>query len=66
MEDEYQNEAWDCNPLHVHEDLSYDLDLDEEDAESDLQVLLLDRFGDRMVPQDTREPFPYWKREPWS
>lgn len=48
-DNEPQNEAWDCDPLFVAEDLSYDLDLDEEDDEGDWQVIVLDRFGDRMV-----------------
>lgn len=29
--------------------LSYDLELDEEDDTSDWQVIVLDRFGDRLV-----------------
>ena len=41
--------AWDCDPFFVPEPMAYDLDLDEEDDEGDWQVIVLDRFGDRMV-----------------
>lgn len=46
---EYYDYAWDCDP---HADMlivSYDADLDEEEDETDWQVIVLDRFGDRMV-----------------
>lgn len=42
-------EAWDCDPFTRLSADPYDLELDEEDSESDWQVLALDRFGDRMV-----------------
>lgn len=44
-----QQEAWDCNPDMIFVPETVDLDLDDEDAEGDWQVLCLDRFGDRMV-----------------
>ena len=43
------NHAWDCDPDMYFEDMSYDLELDEEDDTSDWQVIVLDRFGDRLV-----------------
>ena len=43
------NYAWDCDPYACFEDMSYDLELDEEDDTSDWQVIVLDRFGDRLV-----------------
>jgi hypothetical protein len=43
------DEAWDCDPLFVPEPLDYDLDLDEEDDAGDWQVIILDRFHDRLV-----------------
>lgn len=43
------NEAWDCDIFVQHIEEPYDLDLDEEDDEGDWQVIVLDRFGDRMV-----------------
>jgi len=41
--------AWDCNPDIEWIDEPYDLDLDETMDETDWQVLVLDRFGDRTV-----------------
>jgi hypothetical protein len=41
--------AWDCDPFHIHAEEPYDIDLDESDDTGDWQVLVLDRFGDRMV-----------------
>lgn len=50
IEDEFEpTTAWDCDPAFVPEELAYDLDLDEELDETDWQVIVLDRFGDRMV-----------------
>ena len=46
-EDDY--EAWDCDPDAYFEDMSYDLDLNEEDDTGDWQAIVLDRFGDRFV-----------------
>jgi hypothetical protein len=43
--------AWDCDPFFIPDEEPYDLDLDDEDAFSDWQVLVLDRFGDRMVTE---------------
>ncbi len=43
------NQAWDCDPTFVPIDESVELDLDMEDDEGDWQVLVLDRFGDRLV-----------------
>lgn len=43
-------EAWDCNPEHIHDNIEYDLDIDEDDW----QLILLDRFGDRMVNGELR------------
>lgn len=51
LHDESLAEAWDCDPdaaLHVD---AYDLELDEEADETDWQVLVLDRFGDRTVDE---------------
>jgi len=47
--DWFSENAWDCSPDFQPEDLSYDLDLNEEGDETDWQVLVLDRFGDRLV-----------------
>lgn len=44
--------AWDCDPDMVFADEAYDLDLDDTDDTGDWQVLVLDRFGDRMVTDD--------------
>lgn len=41
--------AWDCDPTMIFENMDYDLDLNEEDDTGDWQVMVLDRFGDRMV-----------------
>lgn len=48
-EDELRTEAWDCDPdalVALDDDMA---ELDEEEAETDWQVLALDRFGDRLV-----------------
>ena len=47
--DEDYYEAWDCDPDMCFEDMSYDLDLYEDDSTGDWQVIALDRFGDRQV-----------------
>lgn len=41
--------AWDCDPMALVYVEPYDIDLDEEDAASDWQILALDRFGDRTI-----------------
>lgn len=41
--------AWDCDPFMIMPVETYDLELDEEEDETDWQVLVLDRFGDRTV-----------------
>lgn len=43
------DEAWDCDPFAdvIVEDC--DIDLDEEDDKGDWQVIVLDRFHDRLV-----------------
>ncbi len=46
---ELPQHAWDCDPEALLPVEDYDADLDYEDAESDWQVLALDRFGDRLV-----------------
>lgn len=47
-------EAWDCDPDAQVIVEPYDLGLDEEDDEGDWQVIVLDRFGDRMVNGELR------------
>lgn len=42
-------EAWDCDLFFVPENMSFDIDLDEEDDTGDWQVITLDRFHDRNV-----------------
>jgi hypothetical protein len=49
---ENYGEAWDCDLFFVPECLDYDLELDEE--EGDWQVIVLDRFGDRLVNGELR------------
>lgn len=51
---ENSGEAWDCDLFFVSECLDYDLGLDEEDDEGDWQVIVLDRFGDRLVNGELR------------
>lgn len=41
--------AWDCDPFFVPQLTTVDQDLDEEDDEGDWQVIILDRFHDRLV-----------------
>ena len=41
--------AWDCDPDAIVPAEPYDEGLDDEDAESEWQVIALDRFGDRLV-----------------
>ena len=41
--------AWDLDPFFIFPEESYDMELDETEDETDWQVLVLDRFGDRMV-----------------
>lgn len=48
--------AWDCDPLFVAEVMDYDMDLDEELDETDWQVIVLDRFHDRLVEPRYSEP----------
>lgn len=40
-------EAWDCDLFSEVFVEDYDLDIDEEDASGDWQVIALDRFYDR-------------------
>lgn len=47
--DQEYSEGWDCDPNAIVAVDPYDLDLDEEEDETDWQVLVLDRFGDRSV-----------------
>lgn len=42
-------EAWDCDPHWEPEALGIYDDLDEEQDDTDWQVIVLDRFGDRLV-----------------
>lgn len=45
----HQQHAWDCDPTFtppVEDEL---IDIDEEDASSDWQIIALDRWGDRRV-----------------
>jgi hypothetical protein len=45
-------EAWDCDPFFIHEECGVFSDIDEEDDEGDWQIVVLDRFGDRLVNGD--------------
>lgn len=47
-----RNEAWDCDPFAEVEIEALDEGLDEES--DDWQVLVLDRFGDRLVANNRR------------
>ena len=42
-------QAWDCDLFFVPPNEDYMLDIDEEDSEGDWQIIVLDRFGDRLV-----------------
>lgn len=44
--------AWDCDPDAMIFVEDYDADLDETNDTTDWQVLVLDRFGDRMVTEN--------------
>lgn len=43
------DEAWDCDLFFVPDNLEYDEGIDEEDSDSDWQVIALDRFADRRI-----------------
>lgn len=47
--DDENSAGWDCDPNAVILVEPYDLGLDEEEDDTDWQVIVLDRFGDRMV-----------------
>ena len=47
-----QMEAWDCDLFTEVTVDDYDLDIDEEDDESDWQIIALDRFYDRQIRGD--------------
>ena len=42
-------EAWDCDIFFQPEELDQYFDIDLEDAESDWQIIALDRFADRII-----------------
>lgn len=44
-------EAWDCDLFADVYVEPYDLDIDEEDAEGDWQIIALDRFADRNIKE---------------
>ena len=57
--------AWDCDPDFQPILETVDLDLDEEDDEGDWQVLVLDRFGDRLVDDSLEHHGDYTLERSW-
>jgi len=52
---DYETNAWDCDPFFIPENMSDEIDLDVDDsADSDWQVIALDRWGDAKLRNASR------------